>query len=188
MTLRKLLNALGSFLDPRTYIHALRLLHYYAYSHARERGKIRMGAGVRFSPNVSIRFGERISIGDGALIGERCSLWAGESLGRIDIGEHALFGPDVYVTASDYEIAPGEVIMHQDRRERDVSIGRDVWLGARVIVVAGVSIGDGCVVGAGSVVTHSLPPNSIAVGAPAHVVRMRDGSDVALSDSAADGD
>jgi acetyltransferase-like isoleucine patch superfamily enzyme len=63
--------------------------------------------------------------------------------------------------------------MTQPRREADVIIGRDVWLGARVIVLAGVTIGDGCVIGAGSVVTRSLPPNSIAVGAPARVVGER---------------
>jgi acetyltransferase-like isoleucine patch superfamily enzyme len=64
--------------------------------------------------------------------------------------------------------------MHQPRIEEDIVIGRDVWLGARVIVVAGVSIGDGCIVGAGSVVTRSLPPNSIAVGSPARIVGCRE--------------
>ena len=169
----KLWQFLGSILDPRAWMQVLRLVHYYNYAHAAERRKINMGHGVQFSPNVSLRNGERISIGDGAHIGERCSLWAGESTGRIEIRDHALFGPDVYITASNYEIAPGQFVMDQPKVEEDVVIGRDVWLGARVIVVAGVQIGDGCVVGAGSVVTRDLSPGSIAVGAPARVVGQR---------------
>jgi len=42
-----------------------------------------------------------------------------------------------------------------------------------VVVTAGVRIGNGCIVGAGSVVTQDLPDNSIAVGAPARVVKTR---------------
>ena len=35
----------------------------------------------------------------------------------------------------------------------------------------GVSIGDGAIIGANSVVTHDVPAESVAVGAPARVVR-----------------
>ena len=34
-----------------------------------------------------------------------------------------------------------------------------------------VTIGDNCVIGAGSVVTHSIPANSVTYGAPCEVVR-----------------
>lgn len=169
----KLWTFLASILDPRAWMQVLRLVHYYNYTHAAERRRIAMGRGVRFSPNVSIRNGERISIGDGAHIGERCSLWAGDSSGRIEIRDHALFGPEVYITASNYEIEPGRFVMDQPKVERDVRIGRGVWLGARVIVVAGVEIGDGAIVGAGSVVTKDIPPDTIAVGVPARVIGKR---------------
>jgi len=171
--LGKLGHFLGSIVDPRAWLQVLRVVHYYNYAHAAERRKIAMGRGVQFSPNVSIRNGQHISIGDGAHIGERCSLWAGERSGRIEIRDHALFGPEVYITASNYETAPGSYVMDQPRVEEDVVIGRDVWLGARVIVVAGVRVGDGCIVGAGAVVTKDLPPGSIAVGVPARVVGKR---------------
>lgn len=165
--------ALENLADPRTYAHLLRLAHFYAYAHVRQRRRMTLGAGVRMGPNVSIRNGERISVGAHAHVGERSYLWAGDSSARIDIGEYALFGPEVLITASDYETAPGRPVMRQPKRERDVRIGRDVWLGARVIVTAGVEVGDGTIVGAGSVVTRSLPPNVIAVGAPARVVGQR---------------
>jgi acetyltransferase-like isoleucine patch superfamily enzyme len=166
------LRALRSLLDPRAWLHLLRLTHFYNYSHVSQVRRARVGPGVKLAPNVSMRSGERIEIGARAHIGAYCSLWAGDT-SRIVLGEDALLGPEVYITASNYETARGRPIMTQPRREADVIIGRDVWLGARVIVLAGVTIGDGCVIGAGSVVTRSLPPNSIAVGAPARVVGER---------------
>jgi acetyltransferase-like isoleucine patch superfamily enzyme len=158
--------------DPRPWLHLLRLVHFYNYSHVSQVRRARIGSGVRMAPNVSLRSGERVEIGARAHVGAYCSLWAGET-SRIVLGEDALLGPEVYITTSNYGTMPGQPIMTQPRTEADVVIGRDVWLGARVIVLPGVTVGDGCVVGAGSVVTRSLPPNSIAVGAPARVVGQR---------------
>lgn len=175
-----------SLLDPRVYLHGLRLLHFYGYSHVRPRRRLTTGRGVRLAPNVSLRNGERISIGEWTRIGERVSLWAGDDSGSITIGAHCLFGPEVFVTASDYGMLPDEYIAYQDHQERDVVIGSDVWLGARVFVGAGVTIGDGCVVAAGSVVTRSLPPKSVAAGFPARVVRWRDAGSASHSDDPSD--
>jgi acetyltransferase-like isoleucine patch superfamily enzyme len=54
-----------------------------------------------------------------------------------------------------------------------VTIGRDAWIGERAVVMA--DVGKHCVVAAGSVVTRPLPDYAVAVGAPARVVRYRDG-------------
>jgi acetyltransferase-like isoleucine patch superfamily enzyme len=165
---------LTSFVDPMTYFQAIRLLHYYGYSHVQPRKHVTMGEQATLAPNVSLRNGERISVGARTQIGERVYLWAGDTSGRITIGEQCRFGPEVFVTASDYGLQPDQPIAYQERNERDVVIGNDVWLGARVFVGAGVTIGDGCVVSAGSVVTKSLPPGSVAVGIPARIVRRRE--------------
>lgn len=166
--------ALRSFADPMTYFQVVRLLHYYSYSHVRPRRHVTMGEGATLAPNVSLRNGERISIGRGSKIGERAYIWAGDSSSTVTIGQDCRFGPEVFVTASDYGLAPDAKIAEQERNERDVVIGNDVWLGARVFVGAGVTIGDGSVVSAGSVVTKSLPPGSVAVGNPARIVRRRE--------------
>jgi acetyltransferase-like isoleucine patch superfamily enzyme len=108
------------------------------------------------APNVSMMNAERITIGAYSRIGARCSLWAGNSVGRITLGHHALLGPEVFITAANYRLEPGTPIMDQPMDERDVVIGPDVWLGARVVVGAGVEIGEGSVVAAHSFVTRSL--------------------------------
>jgi acetyltransferase-like isoleucine patch superfamily enzyme len=169
----RFLRGVRSLLDFGTYFHALRMLHYYAYSHVREKRKVTIGPRTRLAPNVSLCNGERIRIGSDCHIGERCYLWAGNSHGRIRVGDHVSMAPQVFITASDYRFVAGRPFREQPRRECDVEIGDDVWLGAGVVVTAGVSIGNGCIVGASAVVTKDLPENSIAVGVPARVVGAR---------------
>jgi acetyltransferase-like isoleucine patch superfamily enzyme len=171
---KKLLGVARSFANPMLWLQPFRLLHYYGYSHALPRRKLTMGPRATIAPNVSLRNGERIVIGAGTRVGERAYLWAGDSVGRITIGENCRLGPEVFVTASDYGRAPGQNMAEQVRDERDITIGDDVWLGARVFVGTGVTIGDGCVVSANSVVTRDLPAGSIAAGVPARVVRRRE--------------
>lgn len=52
-------------------------------------------------------------------------------------------------------------------------IGNDVWIGANVVIRQGVKIGNGAVIGAGSVVTHDIPPYTIAYGIPARIIKNR---------------
>ena len=55
-----------------------------------------------------------------------------------------------------------------------VIIGRGCWVGQNVVVMPGVSIGEMSIIGANSVVTRNIPARSIAVGAPAHVIKRWD--------------
>ncbi len=58
-------------------------------------------------------------------------------------------------------------------RLRHVYIGEGSWLGENVCVL-GASIGKHCVIGANSVVLADIPDYSVAVGAPARVVKQYD--------------
>ncbi|PSU26845.1 serine acetyltransferase [Photobacterium phosphoreum] len=53
-------------------------------------------------------------------------------------------------------------------------IGNNVELSPGVIILGDVVIGDNCIIGAGSIVTKSIPKNSIAVGNPAKVIKIID--------------
>ena len=167
------INAIASVCDPRSYLHFFHLIHYYGYSHVRPRRRVHAGEGTGIAPNVSFRNGERIRIGRECHIGERCFLWAGDTTGRIEIGDHVSLAPGVFITASDYRFVAGRPFREQPKRELHVRLGNDVWLGAGVVVTAGVTVGDGCIVGAGAVVTGDLPSGCIAAGVPARVIGQR---------------
>lgn len=51
-----------------------------------------------------------------------------------------------------------------------VNIGNNIVFGTDVIVLKGVTIGDNCIIGAGSIVSKSIPSNSVADGRPAKVI------------------
>ena len=51
-----------------------------------------------------------------------------------------------------------------------VSIGSNIYFGTNVTVLKGVTIGDNCIIGAGSIVTKSIPANSVASGVPCKVI------------------
>lgn len=162
-----------SLLSVRTYLHGLRLAHYSSYSHVQQVRLLNRGANVSFAPTVSFRNAERITLGAGTHIGEGSVIWAGDSTGRVILGEKCLLAPNVTITASNYGVEQGTPVMDQRKIERDIVLGDDVWLGANVVVTAGVTIGSGAVVGAGAVVTKDLPPQCIAAGVPARVIGTR---------------
>jgi acetyltransferase-like isoleucine patch superfamily enzyme len=63
------------------------------------------------------------------------------------------------------------------------------WIGQNVVILPGVTIGECSIIGANSVVTTSIPARSIAVGAPARVIKQWDDIThrwIAASDSCAD--
>lgn len=169
----KLLRLLGAMIDPRAYLHAIKIINFYNYSHVQPMRRIRCGNDPAISPDASFTNAERIEIGHRVRIGSRCSLWAGPRNGRITLGDDVLFGPEVFLTAANYRFNEGSPVTKQAMDEGDITIGNDVWLGARVMVLPGVTIGDYAVVGAGSIVTKDIPSAAIAVGAPARVVSTR---------------
>ena len=64
-----------------------------------------------------------------------------------------------------------------------VEIGDGAWLGENVVVGPGVCIGRGAVIGANAVVLDDVPERSVAVGAPARIVRsLGDASTPAVLD------
>ncbi len=139
------------------------------------RGRLRIGNRVRFSSTVAtleIGIGPQglLEIGDQVLINYGCSLGVTEHVrigNRVNIGTHVMLIDNAFHhldPARRDEAPPSQPILLED----------NVWLAARVIVLPGVTIGENSVVGAGSVVTHDVPPNVLAAGVPAKVIRAID--------------
>lgn len=91
--------------------------------------------------------------------------------GRIDIGDHTMFGPNVTIVTTGHTIRPDIRAYGTPQFTVPVSIGRNVWIGAGAIVMPGVTIGDNTVVGAGSLVTKDIPSDVVAYGHPCKVIR-----------------
>ena len=88
----------------------------------------------------------------------------------IYIGDNTMLGPNVVIATAGHPINP-ELRERVTQYNKEVHIGKNVWLGAGVVVMPGVTIGDNSVIGAGSIVTKDIPANVVAVGNPCHVMR-----------------
>lgn len=89
---------------------------------------------------------------------------------RVTVGDDVQIGPRVQLLAATHPVDP------EPRRAKwesgaPVTIGDNVWLGGGVVVCPGVTVGADTVVAAGAVVTRDLPPQVLAAGVPARVVR-----------------
>jgi lipopolysaccharide O-acetyltransferase len=111
-----------------------------------------------------------LELGDGTSIAGNCVLSAARS---VRLGSQVLLARNVYV--SDHIHAYSDVaraVLEQGvERIQAVVIEDGAWLGQNVVICPGVRIGRGAVVGANSVVIEDVPDHSLAVGAPARIVR-----------------
>ena len=171
---RRGLRLLASLLDPRAWLHLVKLVNFYNYNHVTPLRSVTFAGERNVSPDAIFQNPERIFIGHRARIGSRCHLWGGPRDGHIRIGDDVLFGPDVLITAASYRYDLGHPVTDQPMGEADITIGNDVWFATRAVVLPGTTIGDGCIIAAGSVVRGEFPPMSIIAGSPAKVVSRRE--------------
>lgn len=54
--------------------------------------------------------------------------------------------------------------------QKEVIIHDHCCICANATIIPGVEIGSGCIIGANSVVTKSIPPNSVVIGNPARII------------------
>jgi acetyltransferase-like isoleucine patch superfamily enzyme len=99
------------------------------------------------------------------------------AVASVTLGRGVLLARNVYISDHSHAYDRRDIpIMNQGVDSvSPVHIGDGTWLGQGVVVLPGVTIGRGSVVGANSVVTSSIPERSLAVGAPARVVRSFEG-------------
>jgi acetyltransferase-like isoleucine patch superfamily enzyme len=152
---------------------------------------IRNKSNIKIGKNFTSGFGCRIeafplnehleiciSIGNDVQINDYVHIGAGE---KIIIGDNVLIASKVFISdlnhgnykGSDQD-SPFSLPNNRKLSTSPIVIKDNVWIGEGVCVMSGVTIGIGCVIGALSVVTKDLPDFSIAVGAPAKVIKVFD--------------
>lgn len=140
---------------------------------------IRIGSGTVIGPDVALSAGmvpgQRCVTDPVVRIGDRCLIGRGSGIVghlAIDIGDDVWTGHYVYITDQNHGYEdPRLPISKQSQPERPVIIGDGSWLGHGTVVLPGAHIGRHVVIGANSVVTGDIPDYSVAVGAPAKVVK-----------------
>ncbi|HHH53157.1 MAG TPA: acetyltransferase [Bacteroidetes bacterium] len=151
----------------------------------RGRRFMRVGSGFVTGKNCRIEVHDskslniiKLYIGKNVQLNDNCHITAGDN---VVIKDDVLIASKVYISDMVHGKYTGDEQSHVEVAPsirklitRPVLIEEKVWLGDGVCVLPGVTIGRGAIVGANAVVTKSIPPNSIAVGIPARVVKTFD--------------
>jgi len=119
------------------------LIYPGVYLETQGAGSITVGDGVVLSRGVHIVAFERVTLGNGCMVGEYASI------------------RDANHTLSNQSIRDAGHV------SSPVDIGQNTWLGRGTAVLLGAGIGANSVVGANAVVTKALGPHQIVGGIPA---------------------
>ncbi len=144
---------------------------------------IRIGVGSVIGPHVSLSAGMvpgQQCVSDSVVtIGDRCLIGRGSGIVghlSIEIGDDVWAGHHIYITDQNHGFDdPDLPISQQVQPERPVRIGDGSWIGHGAVILPGSHIGRHVVIGANSVVSGDIPDFSVAVGAPARVIRTLNG-------------
>lgn len=115
-----------------------------------------------------------VVIEDGVWINNSACIIADRS--EIVIEKNTLIGPNLTIYDSDFHGVDPKKRMSSDYETGPVRIGENVFVGASVTILKGVTIGKNSIIGSGSIVSKSIPPDVIASGVPAKVIRTIDDS------------
>ncbi len=135
-------------------------------------GRLEVGEHTLFEPGVWLTAPApgRIRIGGGTFLNLGVMVAAA---GLVEIGDHCMFANGCFVTDAGHRFDDPHVPVPWQGfvSPGPTRVDDNVWCGANVVITGGVTVGERCVIGANSVVTHDIPPFSIAAGAPARVLR-----------------
>lgn len=124
---------------------------------------------VRDNTLIEAFGGAVMKIEEGVFINRNCTIVAKES---IVIGAHTSIGPNTVIYDHDHNRVSS---VDEKFVSSPIIIGKNVWIGAGVIILRGVTIGDNATIAAGSIVTKSVPANSLYYNKITPVVVAREG-------------
>lgn len=141
---------------------------------------VHVGNHVRIKRNTSINLHPQdkhstqglLFIGDHVIISEGCFISA---CNHLVIEENVGISPNVMII--DNSRKPGDIRRPSKEQEVQVGyvhIGADSWIAYGACILPNVTIGKHCIIGALSVVTRDIPDYSVAMGAPAKVIKRFD--------------
>jgi acetyltransferase-like isoleucine patch superfamily enzyme len=155
---------------------------------------IRIPVFIRYKSNIF--FGRRLTTGKGCrldafptksgefslIFGDDCQINDYVHIGaliRVKLGNNVLIASRVFITDHNHGVYSGSCqsspyTAPSSRKVvgSEVEIEDNVWIGEGACILPGVKIGKGSIIASNSVVTKSIPSNSIAAGVPAKVIKV----------------
>jgi phosphonate metabolism protein (transferase hexapeptide repeat family) len=107
-------------------------------------------------------------------IGKFCAIAANARINALNhpmerVSQHKItYRPNEYFVGA--KIDKG---FREQRQQKRVVIGHDVWIGHAAIILPGISVGHGAVIAAGAVVTKDVEPYAVVAGVPARLIKWR---------------
>ena len=143
-----------------------------------------IGAGCRVEASVleGAVLAEDVSVGPFAHLRRGARLERGVHMGNFGEVKNATLGPGVkmghfsYIGDADIgeeaNIGAGTITCNFDGvKKNHTTVGAHAFIGSDSLLVAPLNIGERARTGAGAVVTKDVPPDTLAVGVPARVIR-----------------
>jgi acetyltransferase-like isoleucine patch superfamily enzyme len=113
-----------------------------------------------------------VEIGAKSVLGQECTI---SSFQHVSIGRECIVADRVMLIDFDHGVVEEDrPIRMQGIYKRDVKVGHNCWIGYGACILRGATVGDNSIIGTSTVVTKALPANSVAAGAPAKILRMRE--------------
>ncbi len=133
---------------------------------------ITVGSGVFIGRNTIVYCkGGAITLGERVNLSANCQVFSSNEL---TVGAGTVVGAFSYfLSGGEYDFRSVMPFADQTGMETKgpLTIGANCWIGAHVTVLDAACVGEHCVIGAGAVVTKPIPPDSLALGVPARVIR-----------------
>jgi len=121
------------------------------------------------------KVGTFVEIQKNATIGKNCKISSHTFIcegvhieDNVFVGHNVTFINDKLPRATNID---GSLQTEADWKVEETFIKKGASIGSSSTIMCGITIGENSIIGAGAVVTKNIPPNSIAVGVPAKVIK-----------------
>lgn len=151
---------------------------------------VKLGANVKLARFINLygcevgdetKIGTFVEIQKNAKIGKRCKISSHTFIcegviieDNVFVGHGVTFINDTYPRAV---TADGRLQTEADWKVEPIVVKKGASIGSGATILSNLTIGENAMVGAGSVVTKSVPANTVVAGNPARVLRSLSGTE-----------